>query len=671
MSIYNYNILIKKNMENVLLKLKGISEKNTLGNEALNNFFSHTANKIQDLYNLKETLTKEYFETKSLEELKALNAELFAEVMPQAYVNSYANPSYAVKVLGEGVGQALSYLYSKVRASIREAFKGDLKGLNLTTEMFLKLYDELSSKEESEEIIQATIKSVLMQNIKEVVKATSFKYHLKNEAFYTDIIFNSDLSDLRYLYKLGEYVSENEIKTATFLNNYDSEKLATLAKATVTAYVNGFKRDNKDITLRKNVSVIYSLGQERLVKEILEELKNNNLEGFIKVVDITEYNKQYGYDHRFDGALVIDKEYINLENEAIKEYAKEQEALLKDYSGILVVETFGEVPFSPENKKECLKLSEEQNKIFTEHRVFTRQLVESYAKETETSFCIIAFPSPEIGDNFEDIFADTCKINMLDSAKYEVIQQKIIDALDKGEFVHVKGSGTNKTDIMVRLHELENPEKQTNFVNCVADVNVPVGEVFTSPVLKDTTGVLHLEETYLGLKYYNLTLNFKDGYVEEYTCSNFDNEEENKKYVEENLLFPHKTLPLGEFAIGTNTLAYVISQKYGIIDKLPVLIIEKMGPHFAIGDTCFSFGEDNPVYNPLDKKEIIARDNEKSILRKTDINSAYTNVHTDITLPYDGLEFIQVITKSGETIDIIRNGRFVLEGTEELNEAFN
>jgi hypothetical protein len=96
-----------------------------------------------------------------------------------------------------------------------------------------------------------------------------------------------------------------------------------------------------------------------------------------------------------------------------------------------------------------------------------------------------------------------------------------------------------------------------------------------------------------------------------------------------------------------------------------------MGPHFAIGDTCFSWAEDLPVYNILNKKEIIARDNEMSILRKEDINKAYTGVHTDITIPYEEIGFISVITKEGNKTDIIKNGRFVLEGTEELNKPFD
>ena len=71
--------------------------------------------------------------------------------------------------------------------------------------------------------------------------------------------------------------------------------------------------------------------------------------------------------------------------------------------------------------------------------------------------------------------------------------------------------------------------------------------------------------------------------------------------------------------------------------------------------------------NPLDGKEITARENEKSALRKNDIQNAYTNCHTDITIPYDELGTIVVITKNGEKIDILRNGRFAVKGTEELN----
>ena len=239
-----------------------------------------------------------------------------------------------------------------------------------------------------------------------------------------------------------------------------------------------------------------------------------------------------------------------------------------------------------------------------------------------------------------------------------------------GRAVYVRGAKGNETDITVQLPPIGKPARETNFYNCVADVNIPVGEVFTSPKLEGTNGVLHLEEIYLeDLQYKNLRLVFQDGYIREYSCSNFESEEDNKRYIEENLLFPHSTLPLGEFAIGTNTTAYKMARKYEIVHLLPILIVEKMGPHFAIGDTCYARSEDIPVYNPLDGKEIVARDNERSRLRKEDPAKAYTHKHTDITLPYESLGQISVLMDGGDAIDIIRGGRFVLRGTDLLNDA--
>ena len=133
------------------------------------------------------------------------------------------------------------------------------------------------------------------------------------------------------------------------------------------------------------------------------------------------------------------------------------------------------------------------------------------------------------------------------------------------------------------------------------------------------------------------------------------------------MMMHHDTLPLGEFAIGTNTTAYRMAKDFDIADKLPILIAEKTGPHFAVGDTCYSQAEDTPVYNP-DGKEIVARDNEISILRKEDESKAYFNCHTDITIPYDELDCIYIERADGSTGDIIRDGRFVVPGTEKLNE---
>ena len=147
----------------------------------------------------------------------------------------------------------------------------------------------------------------------------------------------------------------------------------------------------------------------------------------------------------------------------------------------------------------------------------------------------------------------------------------------------------------------------------------------------------------------------------------FDTEEDNKRMVEDTILKGHKSLPMGEFAIGTNVIAYNVAKKYNIFKKMPILIAEKMGPHFAFGDTCYSHEEDYISYNP-DGKAIVARDNECSIKRKTDIKNAYFNCHTDVTVPLAELGDIYTNEEDGSHTYIIKDGRFVLEGCESLND---
>lgn len=70
------------------------------------------------------------------------------------------------------------------------------------------------------------------------------------------------------------------------------------------------------------------------------------------------------------------------------------------------------------------------------------QITNQYIIGEERSFTIIAYPVPEIGEKFEEIFAETVKINTLDYTLYQNMQQKIIDVLDQAEKVHITGKIT-------------------------------------------------------------------------------------------------------------------------------------------------------------------------------------------------------------------------------------
>ena len=606
--------------------------------------------------------------------MTALNKDLYEDETEIVYGKCFANPKFAVEKLGEEYGQLLCYVFTANRNMISNAFQGKLEEITLRMELFIEIYNQFEDRENlTKKSIHDMIYSFEKDN-SEIFMTNRIDEIINPENdFAVKIVMESDLEDLRYLYKYGESISENEIETAKFLNTLSQEKIDKIASVYTEGYRLGFINTGKDLSIKSAVDIRYYIGFERIIRAAIKQFENMGLKPVIYKggYESTKINKQYWFDHKFDDALFFDKGYVQRKLEVATTAFENRKKTAALMAGPAVIEVFGENPFEPENKKEALQLNKEQQKLKVEYAREYTQIVQKYIKGDERSFTIIAFPLPEIGMDYEELFEETVKINCLDQDKYRKVQQSIIDALDKADFVRVEGKGSNKTYITVNMHELKNPEKETNFENCLADVNIPLGEVFTSPKLTGTNGVLHVSQVYLNeLKYNDLEITFENGCIKDYTCKNFDTEEENKKYIKENVMFNHDTLPIGEFAIGTNTTAYVMANKYDIVYKLPILIVEKMGPHFAVGDTCYSWEEDVKTFNP-DGKEIVAKENEISALRNEDLSKAYFSCHTDITIPYDELGEITAVTKNGEEIVIIKDGRFVLPGTELLNEAFD
>lgn len=618
---------------------------------------------------------------RTLKECQEDQRRLYRGILPENYDASYANPAYAVKQFGEDAGQLLSFLCSELEGCIAYAFEGKLPELTLLLELFVQVYNcfEAEDVKEAKQTIYW-----YFHDYSEIFVENQIRDMIDPENnFFTDIILHADLQDLRYLYQYGLPVGENELGIAAFLNSMSEEEVQAMADTYTEGYRIGFEVTGKDLSKKKTVQIHYQIGFERMIRAAIRNFEKMGLQPTISREPVSSFlnkggdkrgaystslNRQYDFDHREDKAFYFDKAFVERRLEVLRTVFEQHKVQAAQHGGPAVLEVFGEMPFSPENKKEAIHYDEKQQQLSVYNASVSGQITNEYIRGEERSFTIIAYPVPEIGADFADIFAETVVINTLDYEKYQKMQQNIIDVLDQAEQVQILGKGKNRTDLMVSIRQLDNPEHQTAFENCVADVNIPVGEVFTSPVLAGTNGMLHVSEVFLnGLQYLDLELTFKDGMITSYTCGNFADEEENKKYIRDNVLMHHDTLPMGEFAIGTNTTAYRMARKYKIADKLPILIAEKTGPHFAVGDTCYSHAEDTAVYNP-NGKEIVARDNEISILRKEDMSKAYFNCHTDITIPYDELGAITVIKKDGSREDMIRDGLFRVAGAEDLNQ---
>lgn len=660
-------------------------QEEELVKEPYRDFFRTTAAFIGQMLRVYDQIQAGWLENAGLEELEANNQAMYQDILPQNYEKSYGNPSYAQKMLGEEMGPLLSFLYTEIRGMIVFVYENRLFDMTVAMELFIQIYNLFEEETVSAKDVQDAIYWYVSDYSDEMVGHRVREGVDPELDFATKIICDSDLTDIRYLYKFGEYVTENEIRMARFLTSMPKEKLEAMAETYTEGYRRGFLAANIDLGKKKTVNIRFQLGFEPMVKAAVSQFEKMGLAPVIYRSAVHTVNKrqhqrigyygaipnpQFEYDHKDDQALYLDHEFVQRKLRVLQVAYEQVKKLAGEHAGPAVIETFGETPFAPVKNPKACTLTSHQQKLQVSYDNESGQIVNRYIKGDERSFTIIAYPVAEIGPKFEEIFYETVKINTLDNERYQQIQQSIIDVLDQGEQVHIEGMNGNDTNLTVCLQELKNPEKETKFENCVADVNIPVGEVFTSPKLTGTNGVLAVSKVFLrGLEYHDLHIRFQDGMIADYTCSNFEKEEDNKKFMKENLLYHHDTLPLGEFAIGTNTTAYVMARKYNIGHLLPILIAEKTGPHFAVGDTCYSWSEDTPTYNP-NGKEIAAKDNEVSVLRKEDLSKAYFGCHTDITIPYDELGAIWVETKEGQRISIIENGKFVLKGTEALNEAF-
>ena len=608
------------------------------------------------------------------------------------YKNSWLNPVYAVSKLGLKKGRYLSFMAYELFSLMAFKAEGKIFDEAILKELFIEVYNLFTGEKSetgelaSDESILAVLYSFVSDYTDHTLRERIIEQIDPGRSFARDIIMESDLTDLSYLDKFGEYIDEDVRGVAEHLLNFSEDEIQAMADTFTEGFRIGFVNTGKDLSKKKTVSIRYMLGFERIVRAAVKNFEKMGLKTTIYRRALTagnrngmalngyfggRVNKQMEFDHREDNALFLDKAYITRKLEVMRTVYEEFKEEASVFAGPALMDIYGEKPFMPESHSEALALSEEQQKLSVSLAAKTGSLVNEYIRGDERSFTIISYPLPSIGKDFKAIFDETVKLNTLDYEKYKLMQQKIIDVLENGDKVEIKGKGKNRTDMTVYLHELKDRKRETVFENCVADVNIPVGEVFTSPRLTGTNGRLFVSEVYLnGLRYENLEFNFRDGFVTDYSCTNFDCEEKNKKYIKDNIFHHHDSLPLGEFAVGTNTTAYAMARRYNIFSRLEILIAEKTGPHFALGDTCYDRAEDIKVYNP-DGREIISKDNEYTERRKTDPDFRYFECHTDVTIPYEELGSITAVDAEGVRYPVIVDGRFVVEGTEELNEPLD
>lgn len=486
---------------------------------------------------------------------------------------------------------------------------------------------------------------------------------------FNRVLDSAHVENLDWMAGYGVYIGKLEQDMCRFWYNLEQEKLDKIANHIVDAFYHGFISQSRTIGNRTNIRVMYAIGQEALAQRVVDIFKCRGLEPIILMPSTTAYQGQCLVDHRYDFAGYLNSQCYDAQTDAYSVATERYREYIENTCGFIRIGTFGNEVKPISLCEYAYHPSQKTLKMYGSMITKNKNVESTILKPDTLSFCSVVFPDKRVGENFDEIFDGFMTLNTEESEPYELIQEKLITILDKCDQVHLIGMNGNETDLTVSMMQLENKDRQTKFLNCGGDINIPHGEMFTTPVLTHTSGLLNVNEIFLQNKYYkNLKLTFTNGRVTDYSCDNFEDINENKKYVFENLLNNTTNAPMGELAIGTNTLAYQMAKDFNLFSRLPILLAEKMGPHIAVGDPCFARGEDSPVYNLYSGKEMIARENEMTKERLENPN-CYVNFHVDITIPFNEMgSFIGIDTKANQEYIIIKDGKFVPSVANKLNE---
>jgi len=261
----------------------------------------------------------------SLDELQTLNESLHTQVAGDNYVTSYANPDYACEMFGEKYGKLLAFLATELRNVIIYAFELRLYELTIYLEFLIEIYNYFEEEDDfTYKDVKRAIYDFMFDYCDILVESNLRELVDPDMSFARDIIMNADLTDIRYLYQFGEYITDHEIKTAQFLNTLPQEQIEAMARTYTEGYRLGFLANKLDLSKKKTVNVRYQLGFERMVRYAIQYFNEMGLQASVQRATssallkrqhlkigyhATSPNRQFDYDHRYDIGLFLDKAF--------------------------------------------------------------------------------------------------------------------------------------------------------------------------------------------------------------------------------------------------------------------------------------------------------------------------------------------------------------------------
>lgn len=175
------------------------------------------------------------YEEWSLAEKQKNNALLYEQILPKQYEKGYLNPAYCVERYGEEMGLFLSALFAELQSLTAYCFEQDYFSMTIRMELFLEIYglfvlcfDETKTPPRVAELKDIYASFAFDYQDEFMLSAVKSNFTLE-QSFARDIVCNSDLTKPDYLYRYGEYITENELKMSAFLNGLEEGEIIRIA----------------------------------------------------------------------------------------------------------------------------------------------------------------------------------------------------------------------------------------------------------------------------------------------------------------------------------------------------------------------------------------------------------------------------------------------------------
>lgn len=328
---------------------------------------------------------------KDLEELETINRKLYQDVLDEAYDKSYANPAYAVAVFGKEIGEILSFLYAEIHAEIAYAYENKIECLAICNELFIEIYN---SFEETEIPNYRSLKEIIYwyaSDYCDVFLAQRLEEKMNpQESDAIEIIKNSDLEDLRYLYKYGEYISSEDYKTVEMINSLSEEEVDDISNAYIDGYREGCEDIGIELAEKQSVYIQYQIGTERIVREVIKGFENLGLQATTcrnAVSIVTRENEKNGFyskvqlqyktDHMYDQGLFLNKKYVERKLDVVKNVYEQQKNMTAAFAGCVLI-GMDENQKEVVPKQEAIRLTEKQESLQSVYDSKMEELTNKY-----------------------------------------------------------------------------------------------------------------------------------------------------------------------------------------------------------------------------------------------------------------------------------------------------